>query len=106
MKNLLIVRPDNSIEKQELSHVDLSIKLASHTNQYDITDSLTMWVFTDDENAGYNPLANEIYTSHRGEIDSFFYGEVVFTGKSTFSEVFGLDADTESLVMNYAKKEN
>jgi len=106
MNKLLIVRADNSIESQSLSYADFTDKLSSSVAQYDITDTLTMWVTTNDESAGYNSVANSAYADYRGMNDSFFYGEVIFTGKSTLSGVYGLDADAEALVMNYANKEN
>jgi hypothetical protein len=106
MKKIIIVRADNSIEEKRLRGSEIATKLADSIAQHDINENLTMWVFTDSEDAGYNSIANEVYADNRGMNESFFYGEVVFTGKATLSEVFELDDEGANLIHTYSKKES
>lgn len=105
MNKLLIVRTDNSTATLEMSDVELIGYLANTAGEHDIAENLTMWLLETDADAPINAVANSIYENHRGFNDSLFAGDVVFTGKSTISKVFGLDTEAEQLVMEYVKKE-
>ena len=106
MNKLLIAKTDNSIEEQMLTDTEFANKLAESVSQHDITGSLTMWTYSNDALAGYNAVANRIYDDYRGMNDEFFYGDAVFTGKSTLNRVYPIDVDAANLVRSYLSKES
>jgi antirestriction protein len=103
---ILIARIDNSIEEHTLTDAEFVAKLAGAVEQHDINDSLTMWTYSTSGFAGYNEVANKIYNDYRGVNDDFFYGDVVFTGKSTLNRVYPIDIDAENLIRSYQNKES
>ena len=107
MKKLLIVKTDNSIVEQNLSDTDFLNTLANSVAEHTINANLTMWVYkSEDFNSDYNNIANDIYNDYRGMNELFFYGDVVFTGRSTDSGVDGINAEEEELVRSYLRQEN
>jgi hypothetical protein len=100
MKKILIIRTDNS--KQELTYekLDFVAELGNH-KPIDITDAITLWVRNDKVSENYNLVANRIHNEYRGINDDFLYGDVIFTGKATLSEIAGLDENAEKLILGY-----
>jgi hypothetical protein len=101
MNKIIIIRPDNSVEEQNLTDLEFVAKLSNAVAQHDITNSLTLWTYTKDENAGINAIASRIYDDYRGMNEDFFYGEVVFTGKSTLNRVYPISDEDSVLFSSY-----
>ncbi len=102
---MLIVRADGSNQELTFEKLDFITALGNHKPN-DITNSITLWVRTDKGEETYNLVANRIYNEYRGINDDFIYGDVIFTGKATLSEIAGLDDDAENLILSYQNKEN
>ena len=103
MKKILIIRTDNSKQELTFEKLDFVAELSNH-NPIDITESITLWIRADKEDGTYNDVANRIHNEYRGINDDFLYGDVIFTGKATLSEIAGLDENAEKLILGYLPK--
>ena len=103
MKKILIIRTDNSKQELTFEKLDFVTELGSH-KPIDITNSITLWVRTDKEDGTYNDVANRIHDEYRGVNDDFLYGDVIFTGRATTTEIAGLDENAEKLILGYLPK--